>query len=67
MLVHIQTVQWTLLDEGELNPTEYRWENVAFEPSPIMRDLAPAATDCILQYKRCKTGLRLSVDPSRLL
>ena len=41
MLVHLQTVQWTLLDEGELNPTEYGWENVAFESSPIMRDLAP--------------------------
>ena len=67
MLVHLQTVQRTVLDEDKLNPTEYGWENVAFEPSPIIRDLAPAATDCILQYKRCKTGLRLSVDPSRLL
>ena len=66
MLVYLQTVQWTLLDEGELNPTEYGWENVAFEPSPIIRDLAPA-TDCILQYKRGKTGLGVSVDPSRLL
>ena len=62
MLDHLQTVQWTLLDDGELNPTEYGWENVAFEPSPIIRDLAPA-TDCILQYKWCKTGLRESVDP----
>ena len=62
MLVHLQTLQWTLLDEGELNPTEYGWENIAFEPSPNMRDLAPAP-DCILQYKRCKIGLRLSVDP----
>ena len=33
MLVHFQTVQWTLLDEGELNPAEYGWENVAFESS----------------------------------
>ena len=60
MLVLLQTVQWTVLDDSELNPTEYGWENVAFEPSPIMRDFAPA-TDCILQYKRCNTGLRLSL------
>jgi len=51
---------------GELNPTEYGWENVAFEPSPIMRDLA-IAPNCILQFKRCKTGLGVSVDPPRLL
>ena len=59
MLVHLQTVQWTLLDEGELNPTEYGWENVAFETSPIMMDLTQAP-DCILQYKRCNTGYRLT-------
>ena len=63
MLVHFQPVQWTLLDEGDVNLTEYGWENVAFEPSPIMRDLAQAP-DCILQYKWCKTGTRVSVDPA---
>ena len=30
MLVHLQTVHWTFLDEGDQTPThDYGWENVA--------------------------------------
>ena len=58
MLVHLQTLQWTMLDEGALNPTDNGWEKVALEQSPIMRDISRYLTSAklVLDYQLTALG-----------